>query len=73
MALNVKSVKRQFKFKVGGKEQTLDDPNPEFTPEEVMAFFANTYAELTTGTVSGPTVTDKGALYEFKTTIGTKG
>lgn len=73
MALNIKGVTRTFKCKVSGKEQTLEDPNPAFSPDEVMLFYANTYPELTTANVSGPVMNDNGATYEFKTTVGTKG
>ena len=73
MALDIKGVIRTFKCKVNGKEQVLEDPNPSFSPDEVMLFYANTYPELTTATVNGPVMTDNGASYEFKTTVGTKG
>ncbi|MCX4335409.1 MAG: PRTRC system protein C, partial [Bacteroidales bacterium] len=43
------------------------------SPEMVMGFYSNTYPELTTATVHGPTMKDDAAVYEFKTTIGTKG
>ena len=47
--------------------------NPSDSPEMVMGFYSNTYPELTTATVHGPTMKDDAAVYEFKTTIGTKG
>lgn len=73
MALNIQGVERSFKCKINGKEQTLQDPNPAFSPDEVMLFYANTYPELTTATVAGPIMNENGADYEFKTTVGTKG
>lgn len=69
MALHVQGVKRQFKY---GNRQ-LDDPDPEMTPEEVMQFYAGTYPELTTSNVHGPKMEGEVAVYEFKTTVGTKG
>lgn len=69
MALHVQGVKRQFKY---GNRQ-LDDPDPEMTPEEVMQFYAGTYPELTTSNVHGPKMEGDVAVYEFKTTVGTKG
>lgn len=39
MALNIQNIKRVFKF--GNRD--LADPNPDFTPDEVMAFYSNTY------------------------------
>lgn len=52
---------------------TLDDPNPSDSPEMVMSYYSNFYPELTTATVHGPVVKDDKAVYEFKTTVGTKG
>lgn len=69
MALQIQGVKRQFKH---GNRQ-LDDPDPEMTPEEVMQFYAGTYPELTTSNVHGPKMDGEVAVYEFKTTVGTKG
>ena len=47
--------------------------NPSDSPEMVMGFYSNTYPEQTTATIHGPTMKDDAAVYEFKTTIGTKG
>lgn len=69
MALQIQGVKRQFKH---GNRQ-LDDPDPNMTPEEVMQFYAGTYPELTTSNVHGPKMDGDVAVYEFKTTVGTKG
>ncbi len=70
MALNVTGMKRVFKF--GTRE--LEDPGKNMTPDEVMQFYSATYPELTTSNVHGPKVDDKQrAVYEFKTTVGTKG
>ncbi len=74
MALQIMGVDRQFKLKSKGKDIMIPDPNPNFTPEEVMNFLSNRYPELTTSTLVGPNVKDDGTVeYEFKTTIGTKG
>lgn len=69
MALNLTGLKRVFKF--GGR--TLSDPDKSMTPDEVMNFYAGTYPELTTSNVHGPKVENDKAVYEFKTTVGTKG
>ena len=50
-----------------------DDPNPSDSPEMVMNYYSNFYPELTTATVHGPVLKDDKAVYEFKTTVGTKG
>jgi len=73
MALNIQGVVRTFKAKLNGKDQILEDPNNAFSPDEVMVFYSNNYPELTTATVSGPFLKDDEAVYEFKTTVGTKG
>jgi PRTRC genetic system protein C len=74
MALIVQGVKRAFKMKKAGKMVDVPDPNPDFTPDEVMSFLSNQHPELTTSTISGPEMQEDGtAVYEFKTTVGTKG
>lgn len=73
MALEIKGMTRSFTFKKGSGTITLDDPDPSENPEMVMAYYSNLYPELTTATVHGPSVRDDKAVYEFKTTIGTKG
>lgn len=69
MALSTTKYKRVFKH----KDQKLPDPNPALSPEEVMNFYANQYPELTTSNVHGPKIENDNAVYEFKTTVGTKG
>lgn len=73
MALEIKGLKRVFKLRKNGETLRLDDPNPEMTVNDVMDFYSMTYPELTTATPHGPVMEDDCAVYEFKTTIGTKG
>lgn len=73
MALEVTALKRVFKFKKDGKQIDLPDPNREFTAEEVIQFYSSTHPELTTSTIDGPKIEGDSAVYEFKTTVGTKG
>lgn len=73
MALDVKHLKREFKFKKDGTLVTLPDPNPQFTVEEVFRFYSGQYPELTTATLDGPKVEGNAAVYSVKTTVGTKG
>lgn len=73
MALEIKGLKRVFKLKKNGETLRLDDPNPEMAVNNVMDFYSMTYPELTTATPHGPVMEDDCAVYEFKTTIGTKG
>ena len=69
MALNATKFPRVFKM----KNATLPDPNPAFSPDEVMVFYSNQYPELTTSNVFGPKIENDQAVYEFRTTVGTKG
>ncbi len=69
MALSVIGLKRVFKL----EDKELDDPNQDFTVDEVMGFYSVKYPELTTATVTGPEVKEDTAIYSFKTTVGTKG
>lgn len=69
MALNTTKFPRVFKI----KDNVLTDPNPMLSPEEVMAYYSNHYPELTTSNVFGPKIENDRAVYEFKTTVGTKG
>ena len=73
--LDATNLKREFKFKpaAGGNMVTLSDPNKDFTPAEVIQFFSVQYPELTTATIDGPKIEKDAAVYEFKTTVGTKG
>lgn len=69
MALSISNVKRVFKM----KDRNLADPDPSLTPDEVMAFYSNQYPELVTSNVFGPTMKNDEAVYEFRTSVGTKG
>lgn len=69
MALEVTNLKRVFKL----NDQTLEDPNNQFSVDEVLGFYSVKYPELTTATVTGPEVKGEEAVYTFKTTVGTKG
>lgn len=46
---------------------------PFFCIHWLMGYYANLYPELTTATVHGPELKEDKAVYEFRTTIGTKG
>ena len=73
MALQIKGMSRTFKFKKGTEYVTLQDTEPNLSPDMVMSYYSNFYPELTTATVHGPVIRDDRTMYEFKTTIGTKG
>ena len=73
MALHVENIVRTFLLKKNNQDIPLDDPNPAFTPEEVLTFYSNIYAELTNSTIFGPKLENDKLVFEFKTTIGIKG
>lgn len=78
MALQVQDTTRKFTFKQKAATITLEDPSPAMTPNQVMAFYADAYPELTTAKVEGPaheTAPDGSAVaaYTFSSSIGTKG
>lgn len=73
MALEVTNLKRNFSFKKNGKQVDLPDPNPEFSPEEVMKFYAGTHPELTNGVIEGPKVEGDKAHYNLSTKAGKLG
>jgi len=73
MPLEVISLKRAFSFKRDGKDIPLQDPNPEFSVEEVLKFYATTYPELTNGMVEGPKVVGDKATYTVSTKAGKLG
>ena len=74
MALEIKEIaERKFTFKKNGETITLEDPNPSFTPEEVLQHYGNQYPELTTATVEPPKIEGNSSVFSIKTTVGTKG
>lgn len=73
MTLIVTGIPRVFKFELNSETIELTDPNPDFSPDEVMTLYANQYPILTTSTIKGMEIVEDKAVYEFVTTIGTKG
>ena len=47
MALQIKGMSRTFKFKKGTEYVTLQDPEPNLSPDMVMSYYSNFYPELT--------------------------
>lgn len=73
MALEVKGIKRVFVIEINKEKIELQDPNPDMTPEQVMDSYSSLYPHLTTATISGPKLENDNQIFEFNTTIGTKG
>jgi PRTRC genetic system protein C len=67
--MEVTELKRVFKH--GDIE--LEDPNREMSKDNVLDFYSNQYTELTNAHVTGPTVKNDKLVYEFSTSVGTKG
>lgn len=56
-----------------GQEIKLNDPEPKWSVEAVMNFYANIYPILTTAKVSAPAIRDDTVQYTFESVMGTKG
>lgn len=56
-----------------GQEIKLPDPEPKWSVESVMNFYANTYPILTTAKISAPQIKDDNIEYRFESVMGTKG
>jgi PRTRC genetic system protein C len=69
MAIRIERLERLFLFN-GVK---LPDPNPDFTVEQVRDMYVNTYPELATAAVEGPTPVNGSMQYTFTRAIGAKG
>jgi PRTRC genetic system protein C len=71
--VQVTGLEREFRFKHNGQDMNLPDPDPARSPEQVMQFYANQYPALTTASVGATKYEGNKVIFEFQTTIGTKG
>lgn len=69
MTVKVQKLVREFTFN-GVK---LPDPNPDFSVEQVRDMYVNTYPDLATAAVEGPTAVGDKMQYSFVRAVGTKG
>ncbi len=69
----VTQLERVFIFKENNETIELSDPNPQWSPQAVMNFYANTYPILTTAKVSSPKIKEDKVQYHFESVMGTKG
>jgi PRTRC genetic system protein C len=67
------ALQRVFIFQDKGGQITLADPEPKWSAETVLQFYANTYPILTTAKISAPQIKDDTVQYKFESVIGTKG
>lgn len=66
-------LERVFLLNDKGQELRLTDPEPKWSVDAVINFYANTYPILTTAKVSAPVIRDDMVQYRFESVMGTKG
>ena len=66
-------LERVFILTDKGNDIRLTDPEPRWSVQAVLNFFANTYPILTTAKVSAPQIKDDAVEYRFESVMGTKG
>ena len=66
-------LERVFIPKDKGQDIRLTDPEPRWSVEAVMNFYANMYPILTTAKASAPQIKDDAVEYRFESVMGTKG
>ena len=66
-------LQRVFILKDKGQEIRLTDPEPKWSAEAVLNFYAGTYPILTTAKISAPAIRDGAVEYRFESVMGTKG
>ena len=71
--LIAKHLDRIFLLKENGTDIRLTDPEPSWSVEAVLNFYANTYPILTTAKISAPRIEDDTLQYRFESVMGTKG
>jgi len=64
---------RLFTIKEQQAETTLADPDPAWSVDAVLQFYAATYPLLITAKVSGPVIDNDAVHYRFESVMGTKG
>jgi len=64
---------RVFLMRDKENDISLADPDPRWSVDAVMQFYAHSYPILTTATLSGPEIHNDTLRYRFESTMGTKG
>ena len=67
------SMERVFILEEKGEQVFLPDPNPRWSEQAVLNYYAPTYPALTTAKVSAPVFRDDTVQYKFESVMGTKG
>jgi PRTRC genetic system protein C len=73
MAITTTTIEREFIIEVENNKITLDDPNPNLSPNEVRDLYANQYPELTNATLENKGIINDKLVFEFNSVLGTKG
>ncbi|MBD3748627.1 MAG: PRTRC system protein C [Sphingobacteriales bacterium] len=71
--LIAKQLDRVFLLTENGTDLRLTDPEPSWSVEAVMNFYANAYPILTTAKISAPRIEEDTVQYRFESVMGTKG
>jgi len=71
--LIAKHLDRVFLLRENGTDIRLADPEPAWSVEAVLNFYANSYPILTTAKISAPRIEDDTIQYRFESVMGTKG
>jgi len=66
-------LERVFILRDKGQDIRLTDPEPRWSVEAVLNFYANTYPILTTAKIGAPIIKDDALEYQFEPVMGTKG
>lgn len=66
-------LERVFILKDKVQDIRLTDPEPRWSVEAVLNFYAGTYPILTTAKISAPQIKDDAVEYKFESVMGTKG
>jgi PRTRC genetic system protein C len=69
MAIEVSKLERVFIH----KGTRLPDPDSSWSADQVLQFYSNQYPELTNANVGEFRIEDDKQIFDFKTTVGTKG
>lgn len=73
MSIKTGTIERKFSVKVDNKTIELEDPNPNFTPKEVMELYTPQYPQLLNGSIETLGIVDDKQTFQFVTVAGTKG
>lgn len=72
--MKITPLERRFIYENSSSTIALEDPNPNFTPQEVLYHYVGLFPELASGTIVGPKVENDVQVYKFQCgKIGVKG